>query len=167
MDNHECMMKPNRIVLPSLLIGACLLASVAEAGPRLLDGDENAARTAAVDTTFTNNEFPILNIRNVNGNAVLVEGLEIEDIFSYSSTATEVVVTIVPPSGDSITVTTLSGPTWYEDSASGEWEAVFTIPSPGNETTGTYEIELDSGGQSTGAGHFKIKKQGNGGGSGQ
>lgn len=159
-------MKANRIVLSSLLVGACLLASVAEAGPSLLGGDEESARTAAADTVFTNNEFPIINIRNVNNDAVIVEGLEIEDVFSYTSTATEVVVTILPPSGDSITVTTLSGPTWYEDPASGEWEAVFTIPSPGNETTGTYEVELNSIGSEskTGAGTFKIKKQSNGGG---
>jgi hypothetical protein len=148
-----------------LFLGACLLTSQAQAGPAVLDGDEESARVAAVDTLFCNNEFPILNIRNVGGDAVIVEGEEIEDFFFYTSSATEVVVTIEPPSGDPITVTTLTGPTWYEDVSSGAWEAVFTIPSPGNEAGGTFEVQLDSGGDADN-GHFNIKKQGNGGGSG-
>lgn len=144
-----------------LLAGTCLFASQAVAGPTILDGNEQSARTSAADTTFYDEEFPEINIRNTNGDAVIVEGDEIEDIISYESTITEVVVTINPPTGDSITVTTLSGPTWYEDSATGVWEAEFTVPSPGNEVTGTFEVSID-GEQSSSNGQFKIKKQSDG-----
>jgi hypothetical protein len=156
------MLKPKLTRILLVTVGACLLAVEASAGPMILDGNEQAARTASADTIFYDNEFPILNIRDVSGDPVIVEGTYVEDIFSYESTATEVVVTIVPPNGDSITVTANSGPTWYENAA-GEWEATFTIPSPGGETNGSFDVELASTSNSN-TGNFKIKKSAGSGG---
>ncbi len=140
------------------------LVSDVQAGDVALGEGGQDSRVAAADTVFYDNEFPVINIRNVGGDAVIVEGAEIEDIFSYTSSATQVVVTIEPPSGDSLTVTTLSGPTWTEDYATGYWEATFSVPSPGGETSGSFEVSIDGSTGMSNSGNFKIKKQSDGGG---
>jgi hypothetical protein len=151
-----------RTTLYTLVAGASLFAGSAIAGPTILDGNEHSARTSAADTIFYDQEFPTLHIRNVGGNAVIVEGDEVEDVISYASSITVVVATIEPPSGNSITVTTLSGPTWYEDVSSGVWEAEFTVPNPGNEVSGTFEVAIDGSQGLSNNGNFKIKKQSGG-----
>ena len=152
----------NQITLGILLAGTCLFASQAVAGPDILDGNEDAARTSAAVTTLYDDDLPVITIRNVGGDAVIDPSDEIEDIFSYSSSVTEVIVTIEPPSGDSITVRTLTGPTWVEDTGTGNWEAEFTMPSPGGELTGTFNVAIDGSQGNTNDGQFKIKKQSGG-----
>lgn len=136
------MSNPSRFISTMLLLSACLLTTDAVAKPTILDGNEHSARTEFADTTFYDNEFPILNVRNVSGNAIVVEGPEIEDLFSSTTSATEVVVTMQPPSGEGIIVATMSGPTWYEDTA-GNWAATFPMPDPGDELIGTISVTLD------------------------
>ena len=150
----------NRTLLAPLVVAGCLLTADAAAGPTILDWDEHSARTQLADTVFYNNETPVLNVRNVGGDAVLVEGDEIEDIFDEANPPSSIVVTIAPPSGETITVTGVSGPSWSEDPSSGEWTATMSMPSEGQENTAEFDVELDSGGLSDDGNHFKIKKMG-------
>jgi hypothetical protein len=130
----------------------------------ILDGDEQSARVQSADTIFYDEEFPVLNVREVNGELVLVGGPEYENIISSQSGIAEVVVTMVPPSGWELTVTATSGPVWYQLST-GSWRVVIDVPSPGNETISSFDVEMENTQNSTrlsGNGHFKIKKQADG-----
>jgi hypothetical protein len=75
----------------------------------------------------------------------LVEGDIIDDDFWNEETITEVVVTIaLPTTNESITVTTISGPTWTE-LASGEWRATFPMPEIGASLSGSFTLGLVGG----------------------
>lgn len=141
------------------MIGACLIAAGVQAQPEHLDGAEQQSRFTSADTTFYDNEFPVIEVTNSSGDAVLVRGPDYEDIFDNETSVTEVIATIEAPVGDTITVTTISGPTWTENAA-GDWEATFAMPTPGNDLTGTFDVEIDGGSSQTSRGSFKIKNGG-------
>lgn len=148
-----------RVVLSGSVVAACLFANGVRAQPNILDGAEQQSRFAGADTTFSAQEFPVIQVTNDSGDAVLERGPEYEDVFPTSTTVTEVIATIAAPSGDTITVTTLTGPTWTEN-AVGDWEATFAMPAPNGSLTGTFEVEIDGGSSQTSGGSFKIKNGG-------
>ena len=147
-----------QLALGAIAIGACLSAAFAHAHPQILDGGEQSARITYADTVYYNNEYPVITTREIVGGFEIVGGPDFEDIFDYDTTVTEAFVTIKPPSGESITITTTAGPTWTENAA-GDWEATFDMPDAGEELEGTCDIDLD-GTSYTNQGRFKIKKAG-------
>ena len=150
-------LRPRLLTAPLVALALLALTSAPAQGD-ILDGDQHAERFTSADTTFYDNAAPVVQTQQVLGGFELVGGPDFEDVISYSAEISSVVITITPALGDSISVSTLSGPTWTED-ALGSWSATFTVPAPGEEVTGTVEVALGGSTLSSG-GAFKIKKMG-------
>lgn len=127
------------------------------------DSDAIDSRIAAVDTTFYANANPFLHVQLIRGSASIAEGGDVEDVFPSTTSVTEVLVTIVPPSGEDIEVYATSGPEWSQDPTSGNWQATFAMPSAGGTTLGEFDVIVDPEGSAlTCTGKFKVKKAGTG-----
>ena len=145
MNNHRCIKLLSKVALTSaLLLGLAGGAWAAEPATASPIADEGARFTAA-DTNLSGVEFPVLHAQVSGTTVTLVEGDTIEDVFVEEETITEVVVRIaLPTTNESITVTTLTGPTWTE-LTSGEWEATFPMPDIGDSLEGTFTLGLVGG----------------------
>jgi hypothetical protein len=102
---------------------------------------------------FTNVAAPALTttIMPATGTVELVEGSPQGDYLTTAFGGTSVTVSIVPPSG-----WTLTSVTWSSGSST------LSVPAPGVEETHTfqYTVSQSGGGSKSNAGTFKIKKAG-------
>jgi hypothetical protein len=136
-------------------VGADAIASNTAIGT----GEQNA-RFQSTTYTFTADAAPTLHAQLVGGTLSLVEGNDVEDLFAYNTAITYVVATIVPPTGHEMDITTVSGPTWTENTG-GSWSATFAMPAAGGTNSGAFTVIVDPGTtQTTNGGVFKIKKAG-------
>ena len=105
---------------------------------------------------FTDHPAPVLPSHvDSTGNLILVNGTPQGDLITDNFTGSSVSVTIVPPRGWN-----LDSVIWTEGGS-----GTFSIPEPDVEETHPFVYAVSQNGTSkTGAGHFKIKKQSNGGG---
>jgi hypothetical protein len=151
------MVNAKTIPLSLLLAGFVFLGGDAIASNHTIGaGEQNARVRSAV---FTADPAPTLHVRVVGEACELAEGEESDDLFPYNTQVTQVLVTIEPPSGETIEVTATSGPSWSENVTSGSWEATFAMPAAGGTTLGEFDIVVDPDGEAlTGTGKFKVKK---------
>jgi hypothetical protein len=107
---------------------------------------------------FTDDPAPVLpSSVGVTGNLSLVNGTPQVDVITNSFSGNTVSVTIQPPRGWS-----LDSVVWSEGGS-----GTFSVPAPGVEDTHPFTYTVSQNGTSlTDNGHFKIKKQGDGGGTG-
>jgi hypothetical protein len=104
------------------------------------DVDTTNGRFSAADTTYYDDGTLTLQAKIEGSEVVLQEGDSIDDIFDENTRITQVVVTIDPPTtGESIVVTTLSGPTWTEQ-ADESWQVTFSMPAAGECTSGSFGL---------------------------
>lgn len=106
---------------------------------------------------FTDDPAPVLpSDVDSTGTLILVDGTPQGDLITDRFTGSTVSVSIAPPRGWS-----LDSVTWTEGGS-----GTFSIPEPDVEESHPFVYAVSQNGTSkTGGGHFKIKKQGNGGGS--
>ena len=106
---------------------------------------------------FTDEPTPVLSSRVVSGVLSLVDGTPQGDLITEAFSGNNVSISITPPRGWQ-----LDSVVWTEGG-----NGTFSIPEPDVEETHPFNFTVSKSGTSlTSNGHFKIKKQSNGSGSG-